>query len=203
MSIALTFLFVPADATGHFNACLGLAEQLRDRGHRVVFATPNDWKGKLEPQGFIEECYLTAEPVPEDQKGEKYNDTWGELIAKIAPTLAMSSEDQITSLMAPMSRLGLDQAKYSEPRLKEIVTKVKPDAIILDWFVQSPSLTESGKYIFFLNRTAYVKREQKQTYLTSIIYNFRRPVDIDPVIYALRHLLEVRKSPSLWLGLSY
>jgi hypothetical protein len=30
--------------------------------------------------------------------------------------------------------------------LKEIVKKVKPDVIVIDWFIHSPSLTESGKY---------------------------------------------------------
>ena len=34
----MTVLFAPLDFHGHVNACHGIAEELRDRGHTVVFA---------------------------------------------------------------------------------------------------------------------------------------------------------------------
>ncbi len=45
MSKKLTILFSPLDGYGHVNACTGVAEALRDRGHRIVFAIDKSWKG--------------------------------------------------------------------------------------------------------------------------------------------------------------
>jgi UDP:flavonoid glycosyltransferase YjiC (YdhE family) len=133
---------------GHINACLGLAEQLRGRGHSVVFATPNDWNGRFQSKGFIEECYWTPDPERENKDRGKYNyDKFGELVAKLAPSLAMTSKEQITHLLLPMCDLTLSQMKYCEPRLREIVATVKPDAIIIDWFIHSPSFTASGELL--------------------------------------------------------
>jgi UDP:flavonoid glycosyltransferase YjiC (YdhE family) len=51
----LTILFAPIDAVGHVNACIGIAEVLRDRGHRIVFAISDNWREKLKVFGFEEE----------------------------------------------------------------------------------------------------------------------------------------------------
>ncbi len=45
---SLTILFAPLDGWGHINACIGLAEVLLNRGHRVVFAIDISFKGKLK-----------------------------------------------------------------------------------------------------------------------------------------------------------
>jgi len=54
MSKSLTVLFAPLDGHGHINACHGLAEELRERGHRVVFTIDNVFKGRLKQYGFEE-----------------------------------------------------------------------------------------------------------------------------------------------------
>jgi len=55
MKNSLTILFYPLPAVGHVNASIGLAEALRDRGHKIVFAIDRAWTGKLAMYGFIEE----------------------------------------------------------------------------------------------------------------------------------------------------
>ncbi len=46
-----------------------------------------------------------------------------------------------------MCDLTLGQVKYCEPRLMEIIATVKSDAIIIDWFIHCPSLTESDEVL--------------------------------------------------------
>jgi UDP:flavonoid glycosyltransferase YjiC (YdhE family) len=53
MSKKFTILFVPLDDSGHVNACIGLAECLRDRGHKIVVAIDPTFKGKLISYGLI------------------------------------------------------------------------------------------------------------------------------------------------------
>src|SRR6266487_2743570 len=57
MTSPLTIMFAPLDAYGHTNACIGFAEILQERGHRIVFAAAKGWKGKLAPLGFQEMLY--------------------------------------------------------------------------------------------------------------------------------------------------
>jgi UDP:flavonoid glycosyltransferase YjiC (YdhE family) len=150
-----SFLFSPIDAVGHFNACIGIAGQLRDRGHKVTFATPLGWKGKLKALGFHEEVYLTEEQEQQEQEQEgqsqvsdeskpQFNDKWGEMMSNMRTALAMSAEDQIEHLMYPIIKEGMKQNYYFEPRLKEIVATVKPDVIVVDTVFHSPALLSSG-----------------------------------------------------------
>ena len=56
----LTILFMPESAYGPTNQCIGLGDQLRRRGHRVVFAAEESWRGKLEAMGFDEDLVQLA-----------------------------------------------------------------------------------------------------------------------------------------------
>ncbi len=53
----LTIFFTPFDAFGHVHACIGIAEPLKQRGHRIIFGVTTGWKGKLLPYGFEEILY--------------------------------------------------------------------------------------------------------------------------------------------------
>jgi hypothetical protein len=50
-----SFLFMPESAYGPTNNCSGIADGLRRRGHRVVFAAEASWRGKLTGLGFEED----------------------------------------------------------------------------------------------------------------------------------------------------
>src|SRR5882672_3585165 len=58
----LTILFAPLDMFGHINTCIGIAEPLLARGHRVVFGITEAWRGKLAKYGF-EEVFYTKEEL--------------------------------------------------------------------------------------------------------------------------------------------
>ncbi|CAM4758192.1 unnamed protein product [Rotaria magnacalcarata] len=50
----LTIIFVPEAAYGPINQCIGIGAVLRNRDHRIVFATESSWKGELSDFDFEE-----------------------------------------------------------------------------------------------------------------------------------------------------
>ena len=61
---AKTVVFFPEGAFGPTNNCVGIGEQLRARGHRVVFIVEESFAGTLEARGF-EERLMRLGPPPE------------------------------------------------------------------------------------------------------------------------------------------
>src|SRR5437879_4388808 len=55
--MSLTILFAPDGGHGHLNSCIGAAEVLKQRGHRIIFLTKNSFKGNLPQLGFEEVIY--------------------------------------------------------------------------------------------------------------------------------------------------
>jgi len=141
MSGKFTFLFSPIDGDGHFNACIGIAQQLRDRGHTVVFAAPMSWKGKLQCQGFVEELFhVSPAAINEDTGSLK----WGELLAKAAHVMSMPSIDCHENLQVHFKKEMIKRIKYADARLREILSKVKPDVVVLDQNYYIPALMDQG-----------------------------------------------------------
>jgi UDP:flavonoid glycosyltransferase YjiC (YdhE family) len=136
----LTILFAPVDAVGHVNACIGIAEVLRDRGHRIVFAISDNWREKLKVFGFEEELIeLSKKETVEDPA--KF---WAELCLKagmLGPKSPLEKFKSMTNVSFPEV---IDRSKTSDPLMKEIVCRIKPDIIIIDGIIWMPSLMNSG-----------------------------------------------------------
>jgi len=122
MSRNLTFLIAHLEAVGHFNACIGIGQQLLLLGHKVVFATPNSFKGKLEPLCFTEE-YFHARSEDEISAGK-----WGDLEAVMAPALDLPSIQKRDSLSFVVMVEMIQKVKNSARKLGELLDRVKPDS---------------------------------------------------------------------------
>jgi len=138
MSQALTILFSSVDADGHLSAMVGIAQQLHSRGHKVVFVTPERWKGKLEALGFVEE-YFHEEITKYETK--KY-------FKKMGPVFAMAPIQKMERLHVPLFKLMVQTAKSHYPYFKEIVANVKPDVVVLDMLMQNPTVVDLSKKSF-------------------------------------------------------
>ncbi|CAG2171395.1 unnamed protein product, partial [Oppiella nova] len=129
----LTVLFTPLNGWAHINASHGLAEELKRRGHRVVFAVDKAFKGKLLPFGF-EECI----------HGLKVDGDWPQVVKKIVQCF---KEEPIVIvekfLVITMTKMFADN-KEREAQYKEIIEKVKPDLIVTDNYVNMPTITNCG-----------------------------------------------------------
>lgn len=142
--MSLTILFWPESAYGPTNNCIGIADILRRRGHRVVFAAESSWKGKLEAQGFGEELVDLAPPSEEEEDPDP-GKFWKDFIRDTRAEYRKSTREQLETVTAPIYKELVDGAKYCEPRLKEIIEKVDPDVIIEDNVVTFPALLTAGK----------------------------------------------------------
>ena len=138
MSPRFTFLFTPLEAVGHFNASIGIAQQLLSRGHKIVFATPNSWRGKLEPLGFIEE-------PTQDPQDDVDTEKWGAIVSAMKPALKLSAFEQMQTMQFFMVKELIHKAKTGDQRFREIMAVVKPDVVVIDFMAQNPALMNQGK----------------------------------------------------------
>lgn len=138
-----TFLFMPESAYGPTNNCIGIGHELLRRGHRVVFAAESSWKGKLEPLGF-DEALVDLAPPAEGDEGQDAGAFWKEYIKEVSPEFRKPTLEQIKTVTLPIWEAAIDGAHYSEPRLREIIERVRPDIVIEDNVVAFPALETSA-----------------------------------------------------------
>ena len=140
MTDRLTILFWPESAYGPTNQCIGIGKVLLDRGHRVVFAAESSWKGRLAPLGFEEELVDLAAPPEDSGSGDEDPGAfWKDFIRETAPEFRKPTIEQLTTFIQPTFQALIDGAVYCEPRLREIIEKVKPDVIVEDNVVCFPA----------------------------------------------------------------
>ncbi|MEV6342875.1 nucleotide disphospho-sugar-binding domain-containing protein [Actinoplanes sp. NPDC051851] len=137
----LTILFMPESAYGPTNNCIGIGDILRQRGHRVVFAAEASWKGKLSALGFEEDLVDLAPPTEGDQDAGQF---WKDFIRDTAPEFRKPTIEQLDTWVKPVWEELITGAKYCQPRLLEIIERVRPDVIVEDNVVAFPALTTAG-----------------------------------------------------------
>ncbi len=144
----LTILFWPESAYGPTNQCVGIGKVLLERGHRVVFAAEASWRGKLEPLGFEEELVDLAAPPEGDVGEDDAGAFWKEFIRETSPEFRKPTIEQLATFVQPTFQALIDGAMYCEPRLREIIEKVKPDVVVEDNVVCFPALvTADAPYV--------------------------------------------------------
>ncbi len=156
----LSIMFVTVDAVGHVNACIGLGERLRDRGHKIIFAVPKTWKGKLVGYGFVEE-------ILEDPESQKFKNL-GEMAVNFFLSSGILSGASSLEKMKKLAQLDffieiVESTINMEPSLRAAIDRQKPDLFIVDHFVGSPSVIYSGKpwvYLFSGNPLYVIEHEK-------------------------------------------
>ena len=141
---AKTFLFMPESAYGPTNNCIGIGNELRRRGHRVVFAAEASWEGRLDALGFVEDLVHLSEPPPADAPEQSAGQFWTDFIRDTAPEFRKPTIDQLTTFVQPTWQALIDGAMYCEPQLREIIARQRPDVIIEDNVNCFPALLTGG-----------------------------------------------------------
>jgi MGT family glycosyltransferase len=137
----LTVLFMPESAYGPTNNCVGIGDVLRRRGHRVVFAAEASWAGKLTALGFEEDLVHLAPPPDTPLDAGQF---WKDFIRDTAPEFRKPTIDQLETWVKPVWQELIDGARYCQPRLLEIISRVRPDVIVEDNVIAFPALTTAG-----------------------------------------------------------
>ena len=174
----LTILVAPMFGVGHVNATIGIAECLKERGHRVVYVLDQSFEGQLIKYGFEEEILKEA-PKPNGQ-------TNGNMKAGEEPAL-MLKKSGLFSGASPIEKLKLmsNQGLFAEmlqkkidteSQQKEIVERVNPDIILIDDFFGLPSLIYSNRPWVIIcsgNPLAYLDDDRLPPGASGIIYAMR------------------------------
>jgi MGT family glycosyltransferase len=126
---AKTVVFFPEGAFGPTNNCVGIGEQLKARGHRVVFILEQSFAGTLKARGF-EERLMRLGPPPEVE--EAPGQFWKDFIRETAPVFRKPTIEQLADFIQPTWQALLDGSRYVEPRLREIFEELRPDVIVED-----------------------------------------------------------------------
>ncbi|MEV4093564.1 glycosyltransferase [Streptosporangium saharense] len=92
--------------------------------------------------GFEEDLVDLAPPVEEEQDAGQF---WKDFIRDTAPEYRKSTADQLETVTKPIWDALIDGVKYCEPRLKEIVERVRPDVIVEDNVITFPALLTAGR----------------------------------------------------------
>ncbi|CAG2108284.1 unnamed protein product [Medioppia subpectinata] len=142
----LTILFASDQGVGHVNACIGMAQVLLSRGHKIVFAVNQSYAGKLSPFGFIEEIFTSAKTSGQ-KPGE--NDAKCVLESGILSNLTSSESMKLMHIFSFFEDL-VDTMRANEQQLKAIVAKHNPDVYIIDDFAAPPTLIHSTNPWVFL-----------------------------------------------------
>lgn len=139
---AKTFVFFPEGAFGPTNNCIGIAEVLRDRGHRVVFVIEESFAGTLAAKGF-EEALMRLSPAPE--AAEEPGQFWKDFVRETLPVFRTTTFEQLEGFIKPVWEELIAGATYVDERLREIWDEVQPDVIVQDNVVAFPAVPASGR----------------------------------------------------------
>jgi MGT family glycosyltransferase len=127
--LSKTVVLFPEGAFGPTNNCVGIGEQLKARGHRVVFIIEESFEGTLAARGF-EEALMRLGPRPEVE--EAPGQFWKDFIRETAPVFRKPTIEQLGEFIQPTWQALLDGSRYVEPRLREIFAELRPDVIVED-----------------------------------------------------------------------
>jgi MGT family glycosyltransferase len=137
-----TVVFFPEGAFGPTNNCVGIGDVLRRRGHRVVFVVEESFAGTLQAKGF-EEATMRLGPPPE--RDEEPGQFWKDFIRDTAPVFRRPTIEQLEGFIQPTWQALVDGARYVEPRLREIIAELEPDAVVEDNVVGFAALPADGR----------------------------------------------------------
>jgi MGT family glycosyltransferase len=140
-TVPRTIVFFPEGAFGPTNNCVGIANELRKRGHRVVFIVEESFAGTLAAKGFEERLMrLQAPPEVPEEPGQ----FWKDFIRETAPHFRETTIAQLETLILPIWQELVAGATHVEARLGEIIAEVAPDVIVQDNVVAFPAVLAAG-----------------------------------------------------------
>lgn len=134
---APTIALFPEASFGAALNCVGIAQALRERGARPVFICHPGFTGLFADYGFPEH-HLPA------VVGNGRPDTWQDFVRRHLPHFSLSPLEQLDTYVGPTWEAIVDTAIGAEAALRQLLERLKPDAVVLDNVVMFPALATSG-----------------------------------------------------------
>jgi len=140
MKPKLKILYIAYDAIGHVNACISVAEILRDRGHKIIFAIDKSWRGQLQKYGFEEQLFSD----PEKAGIEDPTQYWANLLNEIGVMKSLPPIEKVIKIRSTILSNHLNNMKETDLIMENILKRIKPDIIIIDNYIGFPSVIGCG-----------------------------------------------------------
>jgi hypothetical protein len=134
----MKILVISIQSHGHLNMCIGLCQELKNRGHRICFAVTPLWKGKLIEFGFDEILY-----EPQDEKGNQ-QEKLEQFACSMTEKQSGGDEFRIRHFAEYLYEF-VGFAEKLDVLYEELVNDYKPDIILSDDATLMPYLERAGK----------------------------------------------------------
>lgn len=141
----LKILFMLNDFVGPQNACIGLAQTLANRGHRIYFCIEKEFADKFSSYDFDGKLCLLLLNSNESENEQKQLQTLDVYVEKIL-SYGFVSDKSALEKVCQMSKVNLvkttfeDKLKKFDEQLNHYLCKIQPDLIIYDGEVISPAI---------------------------------------------------------------
>ena len=136
-----TVVLFPEAAFGPALNCVGIAQALRDMGHKPVFVCDKGFKGVFEKYGFPE--YLVD--MSGGMSDEEVAKFWANFIAGHLPHFRLSPIEQIPTYVVPVWEAIVDSAILAEEGLRKHLAEIRPDVVCVDNVILFPATKRTGK----------------------------------------------------------
>lgn len=120
--------------------CVGIAQKLRERGARPVFICHSSFSGVFADYGF-QEYHLPADRQLTAAARQSY---WQDFVNRHLPHFQLAPIDQIEAYVAPAWEAIVDTAIRADAPLRQLLSRLRPDAIVLDNVVIFPAVASAG-----------------------------------------------------------
>lgn len=135
-----TIALFPEASFGAALNCVGIAQALRARGARPVFICHAGFSGVFADYGFQEYQLPTDEPLSDSDR-QSY---WQAFVRRHLPHFRLSPIDQLETYVAPTWQAIVDTAVNAEAPLRQLLARLKPDAVVLDNVIMFPAIAAAG-----------------------------------------------------------
>lgn len=135
-----TIALFPEASFGAALNCVGIAQALRARGARPVFICHAGFSGVFADYGFQEYQLSTDDPLSDSER-QSY---WQAFVRRHLPHFRLSPVDQLETYVAPTWQAIVDTAVNAEAPLRQLLARLKPDAVVLDNVIMFPALAWAG-----------------------------------------------------------
>ncbi len=137
MSSAPTIALFPEASYGAALNCVGIAQALRQLGARPVFICHPGFTGVFAEYGFAE--YSLGPGGADEVAGD-----WNAFVQRHRAAFRRSPLEQIDDYVVPTWEAIVDTAVQAEAALQQLLSRIRPAAVVLDNVVMFPAIARAG-----------------------------------------------------------
>ncbi|MEM5470955.1 glycosyltransferase [Hoeflea sp. AS60] len=140
MSVSPIIALFPEASFGAALNCVGIAQELQRLGATPVFICHPGFTGVFAEYGFKE--YHLYEATP--SSAHEAEDYWQSFISNQLAHFDLDPEAQLPTYVGPTWEAIVDTVEAAEEGLEALLTRIKPDAILLDNVIMFPAIIRAG-----------------------------------------------------------